>query len=172
MQWKYKESKGKMPVRLIGGLCMAKKAAKPEAKAKATKEPKKTAAKEPKAAKAKAPKEKAATPAAGVEEVTAVEAVEVPVVKPKKEKKPSAKALKAAAALTAAAHESNKKWNDLKEKFGKDKAAQYSMSASFEANTPIMHKSFGWGYILTNDNNRLEVLFETGTRQLISNYKP
>ena len=32
-------------------------------------------------------------------------------------------------------------------------------------------KVLGWGFILKNDNDRLEVLFETGIRMLISNYK-
>jgi len=134
---------------------MAKKAAKPEPKEKV-----KSKAKPKAAAKVKEP----------VVEVDAVEAE--PIVKPKKEKKPSAKAVKAAALLTAAANEANKKWNEMKEKFGKEKPANYSMSSVFEVNTAIQHKSFGWGYITANENNRLEVLFESGVRHLISNYKP
>jgi hypothetical protein len=45
------------------------------------------------------------------------------------------------------------------------------MSAQFEANRPIQHKVLGWGFVLNNDNDRLEVLFEQGVKMLISNYK-
>jgi len=179
-------NRGQIAQFLIGGLGMAKKAAKSEPKTKAAKTSAKPEAKSKAAPKTekKAPI-KAATkpkPAAKLKEQAVAEVsapVEAAVLetkavveKPKKEKKPSAKALKAAALQTAAAHESNKKWNELKEKFGQDKAITYSMSAVFEANTPIQHKSFGWGYIIANENNRLEVLFESGPRHLISNYKP
>jgi len=70
------------------------------------------------------------------------------------------------------ANDATKKWLELKEKHGNEKALSYSLSGVFEAQTPIMHKLFGWGYILNNDNNRLEVLFEAGAKHLISNYKP
>jgi len=45
------------------------------------------------------------------------------------------------------------------------------MSDVFEALKPINHKVLGWGFVLTNENNRLEVLFENGIKVLISNYK-
>ena len=45
------------------------------------------------------------------------------------------------------------------------------MSEKFNAMSPIQHKVLGWGFVLTNENDRLEVLFETGIRNLISNYK-
>lgn len=63
------------------------------------------------------------------------------------------------------------KWAELYKKYGKEKAAPYKMSESFMNLSPLQHKVLGWGFILTNENDRLEVLFETGIRMLISNYK-
>ncbi len=63
------------------------------------------------------------------------------------------------------------KWAELFKKLGKDKAINYKMSDTFAALSPVQHKILGWGFILKNDNDRLEVLFETGIRMLISNYK-
>lgn len=63
------------------------------------------------------------------------------------------------------------KWAELSKKYGKEKAVQYKMSEVFAALSPIQHKTLGWGFILSNDNDRLEVLFESGIRMLISNYK-
>lgn len=63
------------------------------------------------------------------------------------------------------------KWAELNKKYGKDKAVPYKMSEKFQSMIPIQHKILGWGFILTNENDRLEVLFETGIRMLISNYK-
>ena len=63
------------------------------------------------------------------------------------------------------------KWQELNKRYGKEKAVTYKMSESFESLKPIQHKVLGWGFILTNDNNRLEVLFENGIKMLISNYK-
>ncbi len=63
------------------------------------------------------------------------------------------------------------KWTDLSRKFGKEKGLTYKMSESYPASAPLQHKVLGWGYILTNENDRLEVLFEHGIRMLISNYK-
>jgi hypothetical protein len=34
-----------------------------------------------------------------------------------------------------------------------------------------MHKVLGWGFIISNINDRLDILFETGVKTLISNYK-
>ncbi len=64
------------------------------------------------------------------------------------------------------------KWQELFKRHGKDKAYNYKMSDTFESAKPIQHKVLGWGFILTNDNDRLEVLFENGIKMLISNYKP
>lgn len=63
------------------------------------------------------------------------------------------------------------KWQELNKRYGKEKAVPYKMSESFESLKPIQHKVLGWGFILSNDNNRLEVLFENGIKMLISNYK-
>ncbi len=64
------------------------------------------------------------------------------------------------------------KWQELNKRHGKDKAATYKMTDTFEALKPVQHKSLGWGFVLTNENDRLEVLFENGIKMLISNYKP
>ena len=63
------------------------------------------------------------------------------------------------------------KWVELNKKYGKEKAVPYKMSEKFQSMIPMQHKVLGWGFILTNENDRLEVLFETGIRMLISNYK-
>lgn len=62
-------------------------------------------------------------------------------------------------------------WQSLKDKNKAIKAVNYKMSESFEARTPILHKVLGWGFIITNQNDRLEVLFQQGIKFLISNYK-
>lgn len=66
-----------------------------------------------------------------------------------------------------------KKWSSLLKKSESKglKASNYNMSKSYEAQTPIQHKVLGWGYILNNVNDRLEVLFKDGIKYLISNYK-
>ena len=63
------------------------------------------------------------------------------------------------------------KWTELFKKYGKEKAVTYKMSESYQSLIPLQHKVLGWGFVLTNDNDRLEVLFENGIRMLISNYK-
>lgn len=63
------------------------------------------------------------------------------------------------------------KWSSLFKKSQDLVAKPYNMKQSYEAKTPIMHKVLGWGYILTNKNDRLEVLFKDGIRFLISNYR-
>jgi hypothetical protein len=50
------------------------------------------------------------------------------------------------------------------------KAKSYKMSEKFEAKTPILHKLLGWGYILSSENNRIQVLFKEGVKTLITNY--
>ncbi len=63
------------------------------------------------------------------------------------------------------------KWAELNKKYGKDKAQTYKMTEKFSSLIPLQHKVLGWGFVLTNENDRLEVLFENGIRMLISNYK-
>lgn len=48
----------------------------------------------------------------------------------------------------------------------------YRMSDHFEARTPILHQVLGWGFVLSSQNNRIEVLFKDGIKILVSNYKP
>lgn len=81
---------------------------------------------------------------------------------PKKEKKVK---------IDKAASEDLLKWNELHDKYKAMKAQAYSISGQYEAKTPIQHKIFGWGFILSNEYDRLEVLFEDGKRMLISNRK-
>lgn len=148
------------------------KASKPEKKEA---KPKDVKPKAKAAAKEKAPPLKTEKkPKNESEEVAVVampenEAESAPeVAKPKtKAKKPS----KASAAKSAALAEESKKWSDMRDKYGADKAVNYSMSGVFEANTSIQHKVLGWGWIVSVQNDRLEVLFEDGAKTLISNYK-
>ena len=76
-----------------------------------------------------------------------------------------ASANEAASALAA-------KWANLFKKAEQIESKPYNMKASFEEQTAIVHKVLGWGYILANRNDRLEVLFKDGIKYLISNYKP
>lgn len=62
-------------------------------------------------------------------------------------------------------------WSSLKEKTKAIKPVPYKMTERYEPRGPILHKVLGWGYILTNQNDRLEVLFQEGIKFLISNYK-
>ena len=62
-------------------------------------------------------------------------------------------------------------WSALFEKSKGIEAAPYKMSATYSPRTPIHHKVLGWGYVLSNQNDRLEVLFKDGIKILISNYK-
>ena len=76
-----------------------------------------------------------------------------------------ASANEAASALAA-------KWATLYKKAEQIEAKPYNMKGIFEEKTAITHKVLGWGYILANRNDRLEVLFKDGIKHLISNYKP
>lgn len=68
--------------------------------------------------------------------------------------------------------DSNVKWADLYEKYKQIKPLNYSMKDIFEANQPIQHKVLGWGWVISSENDRLEVLFKDGKKILISNYRP
>ncbi|MFN8845299.1 MAG: hypothetical protein ACK5W9_00470, partial [Bdellovibrionales bacterium] len=63
------------------------------------------------------------------------------------------------------------KWAEMYNKFKDSQASLYDMKASFKAGAPIQHKVLGWGWVVSNDNDRLEVLFKDGKRILISNYR-
>lgn len=57
-------------------------------------------------------------------------------------------------------------------KIAKDlKARGYKMSESFNPKTPIVHKVLGWGFVLSSENNRIQVLFKDGLKTLITNYQ-
>lgn len=151
--------------------------AKPEAKAKAKAEPKtktelkakpelkKLESKPKPEAKAEEKKPTKAAKSAPVAEK------EAPAPKPKKGAKQAEPTLNAAGIVDTASPENKKKWRELREKFSKEKAPAYNMASQFEPDQPLEHKVLGWGYILTNNNDRLEVLFETGVKILISNYR-
>ena len=66
----------------------------------------------------------------------------------------------------------SQKWSSLYKKSEQIEAKPYNMKNAFEEKTAIVHKVLGWGYILANRNDRLEVLFKDGIKYLISNYKP
>lgn len=68
-------------------------------------------------------------------------------------------------------NDEQKKWLDLYEKNKKAPAVEYSARETFLAKTPLLHSVFGWGYILSNEYDRLEVLFKDGKKLLISNRK-
>lgn len=135
----------------------AEKVAKPAAKAAKNPEPKKSA----KPASAVKPAAKVAAPKAAPKKAEPQEKVAVEA--PKKEKK-----LKLDKTNLS---DDQIKWHELQEKYRSVKAPSYSISGQFEAKSPIQHKIFGWGYILSNEYDRLEVLFEDGKRMLISNRK-
>lgn len=63
------------------------------------------------------------------------------------------------------------KWTALFKKASAIESKPYNMKSSYSEKTAIVHKHLGWGYILANRNDRLEVLFKDGIRYLISNYK-
>lgn len=93
-----------------------------------------------------------------------------PVEKPVKVKAP--KLSKAAKAEMVAASEEQARWIELHEKYKAEKAQAYDMKGTFETGKPLQHKLLGWGWILSNENDRLEVLFRDGKKMLISNYNP
>jgi len=63
------------------------------------------------------------------------------------------------------------KWNELNALSEGQPAKKYKLSEEFEPNMAIDHPKMGWGYVLSSQNNRIEVLFEEGIKVLISNYK-
>ncbi len=168
---------------------VAKPAAKAAAKPAAKKAPAKVAKPVAKEVKAKAPAPVAAKPQkaakpAKVEKPVAVAApkavapaaVEKPAKAEKKSaavvaEEPATKKGKKAKVDKSGLSEDQAKWTELHEKYQGMKAPAYSIGGQFEAKTPLQHKIFGWGYILSNEYDRLEVLFQDGKRMLISNRK-
>lgn len=64
----------------------------------------------------------------------------------------------------------DEQWLQLYGLHKSEKAVPYSMSATFEPKTAILHKVLGWGYVLKSHNNRIEVVFKDGLKILITNY--
>lgn len=169
----------------------AKAAAKPAAKVAAKPAPAKgkaPVAAKPAAKAAPAPKAEAVKPALMTKKGKAEEVVETPkdqgdlLIEKAKEEMANINSAKNAAEKNAKvkpikiergnAADEKAKWQELFKRHGKDKANSYKMTDSFDAMKPLQHKVLGWGFILSNENNRLEVLFENGIKMLISNYKP
>lgn len=143
-----------------------KKASKPE-----TPKPAKEAAKEKTAVEkvARAPK----VPARDEGEDTQSDSEDAEVEeKPVKAAKVKPERISAAQKkLDRAMAESSAQWSDLHQKHSSEKAQTYDMRATFEAHKPLQHKVLGWGWIMSVENDRLEVIFQDGKRMLISNYK-
>lgn len=70
------------------------------------------------------------------------------------------------------ANEEESRWLELRDKHKNIRPQPYKMSESYQEKTPIEHKTLGWGFVLSVVNDRLEVLFRSGIKHLISNYKP
>lgn len=100
--------------------------------------------------------------------------VDKPAKAPRVEKvKPTkSKVVALRSSKNASAADDENRWQDLYEKYKSEKAQAYDMKGAFEAGKPLQHKVLGWGWILSNENDRLEVLFKDGRRMLISNYDP
>ena len=47
----------------------------------------------------------------------------------------------------------------------------YFMDEDFQPKTIISHKLLGLGYVIKNQNNRIEVSFKVGKKTLVTNYK-
>ena len=144
------------------GAKVAKSQSIEKAKTALKNESKSTAVKE--SAKAKA-KEKA------------VEAVEVSAAEQKgADQKPASSKRSRKISIEISANEAASalasKWATLNKKAEQIDVKPYNMKGVFEERTAITHKVLGWGYILANRNDRLEVLFKDGIKYLISNYKP
>jgi len=138
---------------------VAKATAKPEALAKAPKKAKTEAAEKVKALKVDS-------------EAPAVEAkAEAPVKAPKVPKVKVEKISAAQRKLDKAAADSTAHWAELQQKHGQEKPQAYDMKLQFEAHRPLQHKVLGWGWVMSVENDRVEVIFQDGKRILISNYK-
>lgn len=171
---------------------MAKKA-QDSSKSKAKVTAKKAAPAKAKAAPAKPAPSKVSKPAASAKAAPKVaskpaKVAAKPVVEKAASRKPAPveapKALsKAPEKVVQAAESSEKikidknmteeqvKWVEMYNKYKDSQAAVYDMKATFKAASAIQHKVLGWGWIVSNENDRLEVLFRDGKRMLISNYR-
>jgi hypothetical protein len=109
---------------------------------------------------------KTAAPVAGQAVEKAKKALAVAKNAKEKEKKASKQA-----PVIVATGPMAQKWTALFKKADAIESKPYNMKAAFNEKTAIVHKVLGWGYILANRNDRLEVLFKDGIKYLISNYK-
>ena len=103
-----------------------------------------------------------------------IDSTEETSVKEKPAKAPKVKQERVSAAqrkLDKAVAESTAQWSELHQKHSSEKPQVYDMKAQFEAHRPLQHKVLGWGWIMSVENDRLEVIFQDGKRMLISNYK-
>ena len=50
-------------------------------------------------------------------------------------------------------------------------AKPYSMGLNFSEKTAISHPKLGVGYIMSAENNRIKVFFESGIKNLVMNYR-
>lgn len=155
----------------------AKKATKKVAAKKADSKKTEPKAKTAKAAKSKEPKAvktKAAAKDSNVGMDSADSQMETPSTlvtaaekTPAKKKRMTKKQL----ADQTERNELTEKWAKLKDIDHESKAQKYKMSEVYEPNTAVEHPVFGWGFILSLNENKLEVLFESGIKMLVSNFK-
>lgn len=103
-------------------------------------------------------------------EAKPAKAAKVKVPKVKKTPKTRLKVIKGD--RTSTPEEDAARWVELHEKHKAEKPQVYDMKSVFEASKPLQHKILGWGWIVSTDNDRLDVLFKDGRRILISNYNP
>ncbi len=66
--------------------------------------------------------------------------------------------------------ENEQKWEAFYKKAKGVKPTPFNISRQFQPVTPISHPVFGWGWIISNTNDRLEVIFKDKVRILLSNY--
>lgn len=159
---------------------VAKKSAKPTKVA--AKKPVKAAASSKPIASKPAPKAPAKTPAKAAPtpaKKSAPAVLEKKVAAPAADVAPKKAASKAAQAAESSEKikidksmtEEQAKWAEMYNKYRDTQTSNYDMKSTFKAASAIQHKVLGWGWIVSNDNDRLEVLFKDGKRMLISNYR-
>jgi len=90
---------------------------------------------------------------------------------PVKKKVKKKRITKAEREATEEAERLRDKWQELHTLSEGQPAKKYKIVDSYESNSALDHAKLGWGYVLTSQNNRLEVLFEDGIKILVSNYE-
>ena len=99
------------------------------------------------------------------------------VAKKSKKKTPAQKATKKTTSTKLAIEKKEEKqkkdhqkaWENLYKKAKDIRPVPFRMSNSFSAKTAIKHPIFGWGWIVSNKNDRLHVMFKDKNRMLLSN---